>query len=98
MDRQVTCTFLAPERGDRRGAPARARAGGLLHTRRGTGHAYSNELYPKLEELTGQYVSWHSSGGIRLALTQDDLDWFGYLKGIADNVGFMMEVIDPANR
>ena len=22
-------------------------------------HAYSNELYPKLEGLTGQYVSWH---------------------------------------
>ena len=57
-------------------------------------HAYSNELYPKLEEMTGQYVSWHASGGIRLALTNDDLDWFQYLKGIADNVGFTMEVID----
>ena len=59
-------------------------------------HAYSNELYPKLEELTGQYVSWHASGGIRLALTERDLDWFAYMKGIADNVGFHMEVIDPA--
>lgn len=35
MDRQVTWTFLAAERGDRRGA--RARAGGLLHARRGPG-------------------------------------------------------------
>lgn len=59
-------------------------------------HAYSNELYPKLEELTGQYVSWHPSGGIRLALSQHDLDWFAYMKGIADNVGFNMEIIDPA--
>ena len=59
-------------------------------------HAYSNELYPKLEALTGQYVSWHASGGIRLALTQHDLDWFAYMKGIADNVGFRMEIIDPA--
>ena len=30
-------------------------------------HAYSNDLYPRLEEMTGQYVSWHASGGIRLA-------------------------------
>jgi len=59
-------------------------------------HAYSNYLYPRLEELTGQYVSWHASGGIRLALTQTDLDWFAYMKGIADNVGFRMEIIDPA--
>ncbi len=56
-------------------------------------HAYSNSLYPRLEELTGQYVSWHGSGGIRLALTQEDIDWFKYLRGIADTVGFRMEII-----
>ena len=59
-------------------------------------HAYSNYLYPKLEEMTGQYVSWHASGGIRIARKQEDLDWFHYMKGIADNVGFRMEIIDPA--
>ena len=58
-------------------------------------HNYSNWLYPKLEELTGQYVSWHAAGGIRLAFTENDLDWFRFLKGIADNVGFRMEIIDP---
>ncbi len=58
-------------------------------------HAYSNQLYPRLEELTGQYVSWHASGGIRLALTQDDLDWFQYMKGISENIGFRMEIIGP---
>ncbi len=56
-------------------------------------HAYSNSLYPRLEELTGQYVSWHASGGIRLALTQEDLDWFRYMRGIAENIGFRMEII-----
>src|ERR1700692_53784 len=30
-------------------------------------HAYSNQLYPRLEALTGQYVSWHPCGGLRLA-------------------------------
>jgi dimethylglycine dehydrogenase len=59
-------------------------------------HHHGNTLYPKLEELTGQYVSWHRSGGIRLARTQHDLDWFGYMRGIARNVGFHMEIIDPA--
>ncbi len=57
-------------------------------------HAYSNWLYPQLEELTGQYVSWHASGGIRIALDEKDLDWFRYLKGIADDVGFRVEIID----
>jgi dimethylglycine dehydrogenase len=59
-------------------------------------HAYSNSLYPKLEEMTGQYVSWHASGGIRLARHQDDLDWFKYLHGISQSVGFEMEVIGPS--
>jgi dimethylglycine dehydrogenase len=59
-------------------------------------HHHGNLLYPRLEELTGQYVSWHSSGGIRLARTQNDLDWFQYMRGIARNVGFRMEIIDPA--
>lgn len=59
-------------------------------------HDYGNRLYPTLEEKTGQYVSWHASGGIRIARQQVDLDWFHYMKGIADNVGFRMEIIDPA--
>ena len=59
-------------------------------------HDYGNRLYPTLEEKTGQYVSWHASGGIRIARQQADLDWFHSMKGIADNVGFRMEIIDPA--
>ena len=59
-------------------------------------HHHGNLLYPRLEELTGQYVSWHRSGGIRLARTHHDLDWFRYMRGIARQVGFRMEIIDPA--
>jgi dimethylglycine dehydrogenase len=58
-------------------------------------HHHGNTLYPRLEELTGQYVSWHASGGIRLARTKDDLDWFRFMHGIARNVGFRMQVIGP---
>ena len=56
-------------------------------------HEYSISLYKQLERLTGQAVSWHTSGSVRFALTQRDLDWFEYLKGIAANVGFHMEII-----
>ncbi len=56
-------------------------------------HEYSISLYKRLEDLTGQSVSWHTSGSVRFALTERDLDWFKFVKGIADNVGFHMEII-----
>ncbi|MFM9977062.1 MAG: FAD-dependent oxidoreductase [Sphingomonadaceae bacterium] len=58
-------------------------------------HAYSNELYPKLEGLTGQYVSWHRSGGIRLATNERELAWFKYILGYSKIIGFEMEIISP---
>ena len=57
-------------------------------------HEYSVALYRKLEEITGQAVGWHGCGSIRFALTERDMDWFRYLRGIADNVGYHMEIID----
>ena len=36
-------------------------------------HDYGNRLYPRLEELTGQYVSWHGCGGIRFARTLQEV-------------------------
>jgi dimethylglycine dehydrogenase len=59
-------------------------------------HAYSNWLYPQLEGLTGQYVSWHKSGGIRFANNERELAWLKYIQGFSRVVGFNMELIDPA--
>ena len=59
-------------------------------------HDYSISLYKRLEEITGQFVSWHTSGSVRFALTQRDLDWFQTMRGIAESVGFRMEIIDVA--
>src|ERR1700691_3381122 len=56
-------------------------------------HAYSNELYPKLEALTGQYVSWHPSGGLRLATNADELAWLKYVYGYSKSIGFRMEIV-----
>ena len=59
-------------------------------------HDYGNRLYPQLEEITGQYVSWHGCGGIRFAYTQDELDWFYHVAGVGKLIGFRCEIIDPA--
>ena len=58
-------------------------------------HAYSNQLYPRLEELTGQYVSWHQSGGIRLATNERELAWLRYIHGYSEIIGFEMDIISP---
>jgi dimethylglycine dehydrogenase len=56
-------------------------------------HAYSNTLYPKLEAMTGQYVSWHACGGLRLANNQRELDWLEFVHGYSKSVGFSMEIV-----
>ena len=44
-------------------------------------HYYSSELYKKLEAETGQATGWHGCGSVRLAINQDQVDWFHYVKG-----------------
>jgi dimethylglycine dehydrogenase len=56
-------------------------------------HAYSNELYPRLEALTGQYTSWHGSGGLRLANNPEELAWLKYVLGFSKSIGFRMEIV-----
>jgi len=56
-------------------------------------HAYSNQLYPKLEALTGQYVSWHPCGGLRLAVNERELAWMKYILGFSKSIGFRMEIV-----
>jgi len=56
-------------------------------------HAYSNQLYPRLETLTGQYTSWHPSGGLRLANNPRELAWLEYVLGYSKSIGFSMEIV-----
>ncbi|MCP4142480.1 MAG: FAD-dependent oxidoreductase [Chloroflexi bacterium] len=56
---------------------------------------YSNQLYPKLEEMTGQATGWHGVGGIRFATTKEELDNIHRVMGVAKKVGFRMEIIGP---
>ena len=58
-------------------------------------HHYGNTLYPTLEEKTGQYVGWHGCGGIRFALTPEELDFFKFVEGVSKMIGFRMQIIGP---
>ena len=44
---------------------------------------YSVELYQALEEETGQPVGYHKTGSLRLAESQDRLDEFSHVAGVA---------------
>jgi dimethylglycine dehydrogenase len=56
-------------------------------------HAYSNQLYPRLEALSGQYTSWHPSGGLRLANNPRELAWLKYVLGYSKSIGFSMDIV-----
>ena len=58
-------------------------------------HHYGTELYPKLPELTGQAVSWHGCGGIRLALTDEEVDWFRHVHAMSKLIGYDAHIISP---
>jgi len=59
-------------------------------------HVYGTELYPQLEKLTGQAVSWHGCGGLRLATTDEEVDWLKYVLGISKLTGYEGEIIGPS--
>lgn len=58
-------------------------------------HDHSNRLYAQLEEMTGHPTGWHGCGGIRFALTQEELDYFKLVEGVSKNIGFRMQIISP---
>lgn len=57
-------------------------------------HNYGVHLYPKLEEMTGQYVSWHGSGSVRFALKPAEVEYFHLVASVGKLIGFECEVID----
>ncbi len=58
-------------------------------------HRKAVELYPTLEEKTGQYVSWHNCGSLRLAYSREEVDWFHQIAGLGREVGFELQVLGP---
>jgi len=58
-------------------------------------HQIAPELYQRLEEETGEYAGWHSTGAIRLALDKHQEDWFRYVQGMLAINGVESNLIPP---
>ena len=57
---------------------------------------YNIGLYSgKLERETGQSVSWHGCGSLRLAYGEDELDWLRHTLSVARSLGFPIELVGP---
>jgi len=58
---------------------------------------YNIELYSNvLEAETGQSVTWHGRGSLRLSYTEDEVDWLRHTLSVGRALGFRMELMDPA--
>jgi len=59
-------------------------------------HKYSVDLYKRLPEETGQDVSFHVTGNLRLATCKDRMDEYQKYCGTANTIGVPFQVIGPS--
>ena len=59
-------------------------------------HKYSVDLYKRLPQETGQDVSFHVTGNLRLATCKDRMDEYYKYCGTANTIGVPFEVISPS--
>ena len=59
-------------------------------------HKYSVDLYKRLPAETGQDVSFHVTGNLRLATCRERMDEYQKYCGTANTIGVPFEVIGPA--
>ena len=59
-------------------------------------HKYSVDLYKRLPAETGQDVSFHVTGNLRLATCRDRMDEYLKYCGTANTIGVPFQVISPA--
>ena len=58
-------------------------------------HHYALELYHELPGLTGQEVSLHTPGGIRVAYDNDEIDALETQLGVGRYLGYPIELLGP---
>jgi dimethylglycine dehydrogenase len=58
-------------------------------------HKYSVDLYKRLPEETGQDVSFHVTGNLRLATNKERMDEYLKYCGTANTIGVPFEIIGP---
>ncbi len=68
---------------------------GLAHWELGTINRYGVEFYKGLEAETGQSVSWHGCGSLRVAYFDDEVDYIRHILSVGRGLGVPMEIIGP---
>lgn len=68
---------------------------GLAHWGLAKINSYGVEFYQNLEAETGQSVSWHGCGSLRVAYHDDEVDYIKYIMSVGRGIGVPMEIIDP---
>lgn len=58
-------------------------------------HVYGTQLYASLEARTGQAVGWRATGGLRLACTDEEVNWFKQVLGVSKLAGYEAYMIGP---
>jgi len=58
-------------------------------------HKYSVDLYKRLQAETGQDVSFHATGNLRIATSRDRMDEYRKYCGTANTIGVPFEIISP---
>ena len=48
-----------------------------------------------LEAETGQPVTWHGCGSLRLAYAEDEMDWLRHTLSVGRSLGFHIELVGP---
>ncbi len=59
-------------------------------------HHYGTHFYPDLEKEIGATIGWHGCGGVRLAITDEEVNWFKYVQGMSKMIGYDMSLISPS--
>ena len=52
-------------------------------------------LYKRLQEETGQSVTWHGCGSLRMAYNQDEADWLRHIISVCAGMNFDAEIVLP---
>lgn len=53
----------------------------------------SIETYKRVEAETGQSIGWHEVGGLRIATTDDEVDWMKSIMGVGKLLDLPMELV-----
>jgi dimethylglycine dehydrogenase len=69
---------------------------GLANWGLGKINVYGVELYRDLETLTGQNATWHGCGSMRVAYTDDELDFCRHILSVGKGLGVAIDLIDVA--